>query len=149
MKQDYEMLKLSNQLCFPLYVASRQVINAYTPLFKGTGLTYTQYIVLMALWEEDNVTVSELCRRLYLNNGTLTPLLKKMEKDGRITRERSGDDERVVRVRLTKEGLALREKAALFPREMISCLKLPGEKLLELKNMLYELLDSMSNEKPL
>ena len=106
-----EMLKLENQLCFPLYAASRQVVSLYTPYLKELGLTYTQYIVFLVLWEKDGIPVGELGKKLYLDNGTLTPLLKKLEGGGYVTRSRQKDDERVVIVSLTKEGRALKEKA--------------------------------------
>ena len=93
---DTEAPKLEYQLCFPLYAAARKVVNAYTPFFKPLGITYTQYIVLLVLWEQKAVTVGELCRRLYLDNGTLTPLLKKLEEKGFLTRTRKTEDERVV-----------------------------------------------------
>ena len=94
-----EALKLDNQLCFPLYAASRKIINAYTPYLKPLGITYTQYITFMVLWEKDSIPVRELCTRLHLDNGTLTPLLKKMEEQGFITRHRDSGDERKVRIR--------------------------------------------------
>ena len=99
-----EALKLENQLCFPLYACARRVIGRYTPYLKPLNLTYTQYIVLLVLWEEKEATVRELCRKLYLDSGTLTPLLKKMESQGYVIRRRNADDERVVTVRLTDAG---------------------------------------------
>ena len=104
-----EALKLENQLCFPLYAAARQVVSLYTPYLRTLGITYTQYIVFLVLWERDGIPVGELGRRLYLDNGTLTPLLKKMEKEGYITRTRESSDERVVTIRLTDKGLVLSE----------------------------------------
>lgn len=141
MDSKYEKLKLENQLCFPLYAAARQVVNLYTPVFKPLGITYTQYIVFMVLWEEDNITVGELCKRLYLNNGTLTPLLKKMEKEGYIVRERSNADERVVIIRLTAEGKEMREKALDIPDKVGGCIPIKKEKAQRLYELLYEVLE--------
>ncbi|MBR3264366.1 MAG: MarR family transcriptional regulator, partial [Erysipelotrichaceae bacterium] len=104
---DYEKMRLVNQLCFPLYAASRNVINLYTPHLKPLGLTYTQYIVFLVLWEQDGLTVSEIGERLMLDNGTLSPLLKKMEAEGYIERKRSRNDERIVEVTLTQKGRQL------------------------------------------
>ena len=109
MDYDYhEAMKLGNQLCFPLYAASRNVISPYTPYLKPLGLTYTQYITLLALWEKDGITVGELCGKLMLDNGTLSPLLKKMQQEGLVERTRSEEDERVVVITLTEEGRALK-----------------------------------------
>ena len=105
-----EALKLKNQLCFPLYAAARRLTSAYTPYLKPLGLTYTQYIVFMVLWEKDGLTVGEIGEQLRLDNGTLTPLLKKMETAGYIRRTRSKKDERVVEISLTEEGRAMKEK---------------------------------------
>ena len=109
-------LQLDSQLCFPLYAASRKVVNHYTPFLKPFGITYTQYIVLLALWEVKTSTVGELCDRLYLDNGTVTPLLKKMEEEGLVTRTRSKKDERVVTVDVTENGRI----SAMFPSRSAS-----------------------------
>jgi len=101
-ESDYDALKLENQLCFPLYACSRSIVNLYTPFLKPLGLTYTQYIVFLVLWEQDGITVGELGAKLHLDNGTITPLLKKMQDKGYVTRERSKSDERVVIVRFQK-----------------------------------------------
>ncbi|MDD6221672.1 MAG: MarR family transcriptional regulator, partial [Lachnospiraceae bacterium] len=101
-----EALKLKNQLCFPLYAASRKIVGAYTPYLKPLGITYTQYITFMVLWEQDDVPVGEICAKLRLDNGTVTPLLKKMEDEGFITRVRDASDERRVKIRLTDAGRA-------------------------------------------
>ncbi len=114
-----ELLKLDNQLCFALYVTSREIIKQYKPLLDPLGLTYTAYIALLALWEKDEVTVKELGQRLYLDSGTLTPLLKKLESKGLVTRERSPLDERNVYITLTKEGHDLKEKAVHVPKSLI------------------------------
>ena len=99
----YEQLKLENQLCFPMYAAARKITSEYTPYLKPLGLTYTQYLVFMVLWENDHLSVGEICEKLYLDSGTLTPLLKKMETRGWIRRKRSSTDERVERIDLTDE----------------------------------------------
>ena len=146
MDYDYrEAMKLSNQLCFPLYAAARSVVNLYTPYLRPLGLTYTQYIVFLALWERDGVSVGDLCARLMLDNGTLSPLLKKMQEAGYVERSRSAGDDRVVVVTLTEKGRALQEKAKDVPREVGSCVALPPEKAGALYALLYELLGNMNN----
>ncbi len=135
-----EALRLGNQLCFPLYAASRRIISAYTPFLKPLGLTYTQYIVFLVLWEKDGVTVGEIGERLHLDNGTLTPLLKKMEKAGYVSRERSSKDERVVLITLTKEGKAMKKKAREIPFQVGSCLCIDLKEAKQLKEMLDRLL---------
>lgn len=138
--ENYEQLKLENQICFPLYACARQVVNSYTPLLKPLGLTYTQYIVLMVLWESDCVTVGEIGRRLYLDNGTLTPLLKKLEKQGLIERRRCSEDERVVKISLTDDGWQMREAAKDIPAQMGSCSVLDEQDAKTLYMLLYKLL---------
>ena len=140
--QDSDSLLLENQLCFPLYACARKVVGMYTPFFKPYGLTYTQYIVLLVLWEHDRLPVGELCRRLYLDNGTLTPLLKRMEEHGLLTRARSVQDERVVTVSLTEEGRSLKNAASHFPEKVGSCVPLSGEEARTLYELLYKILGS-------
>lgn len=135
-----EMLRLDNQLCFPLYAASRQVVSLYTPFLKELGLTYTQYIVFLVLWERDGIPVGDLGRRLYLDNGTLTPLLKKLEAAGHISRTRDKADERVVVVTLTDEGRALKERAKDIPLKVGSCIRMEESEAASLYTMLYHLL---------
>lgn len=138
---DYkETMKLDNQLCFPLYAAARSVTSLYTPLLKPLGLTYTQYIVFLVLWEKDEIPVGEICERLMLDNGTVSPLLKKMEKAGYITRSRSAEDDRVVVITLTEEGRKLQEDAKDIPEKVGKCIDLPLEKAQKLYELLYELL---------
>ena len=108
-------MKLGSQLCFPLYAAARKIVNLYTPHLKPLGITYTQYIMFLVLWEEEEITVGELCKRLMLDTGTVTPMLKNTEKQGLIKKTRSKEDERVVLVTLTEEGRALYEKAESGP----------------------------------
>ena len=136
-----EAMKLANQLCFPLYAAARCVTGLYTPWLKPLGLTYTQYIVFLVLWEKDGVSVTEIGERLMLDNGTLSPLLKKMEQAGYIERRRSREDDRVVEITLTEAGRALQEKAAEVPGHVAGCIDLPPEKARLLYALLYELLE--------
>jgi DNA-binding MarR family transcriptional regulator len=136
-----EALKLENQLCFPLYAASRKIVSAYTPYLKPLGITYTQYITFMVLWEEDGLFVGDICARLHLDNGTLTPLLKKMEKQGFVVRRRDETDERKVRVFLTDEGRAMKERVHDIPRKVGSCVDLDTEEARTLYRLLYKLLD--------
>jgi DNA-binding MarR family transcriptional regulator len=115
-----EILKLDNQFCFAVYACAREITKLYHPLLKELGLTYTQYVTLLALWEKDRVTVKELGERLYLDSGTLTPLLKKLETAGYVTRSRDPDDERNVRIALTEEGRALKRKACSIPERLFA-----------------------------
>ena len=140
----YPQLLLDSQLCFPLYACARKVIGAYTPLLKPLGLTYTQYIVMLELWEKEKEKVGDLCRRLYLDCGTMTPMLKKMEESGWITRCRCREDERVVYVTLTEKGKALREEVKDIPAKLGSCISIPREDALQLYRLLYKLLDAMN-----
>ena len=147
MEYDYrEAMKLANQLCFPLYAAARHVTGLYTPVLKPLGLTYTQYIVFLVLWEKDGLPVGELGGKLLLDNGTLSPLLKKMEQAGYVRRERSREDERVVVITLTEAGRALREKAKDVPAKVAGCIDLPPEKAQTLYGLLYELLENQKNK---
>ena len=147
MEYDYhEAMKLANQLCFPLYAAARNVTGLYTPGLKPLGLTYTQYIVLLVLWEKDGISVSEIGGKLMLDNGTLSPLLKKLEQAGYLTRQRSGEDERVVVITLTEAGKALQERAKDIPLKAAGCIDLPPEKARTLYALLYELLDNRKNK---
>ena len=116
---DFNPLALDNQLCFGLYVCSKEIIRLYAPILEPLGLTYTSYITLLSLWEKDNVTVKELGARLFLDSGTLTPLLKKMEGQGLVTRTRSTKDERTVYVKLTADGKNLRKKCLEVPKQMM------------------------------
>ena len=142
----HEAMKLSNQLCFPLYAAARQVTNLYTPYLKPLGLTYTQYIVFLVLWEKDNTSVGELCDRLMLDNGTITPLLKRMQQAGYIERHRSEKDDRVVMISLTDAGRELQMRAKDIPLQVAGCVHLPPEKAQTLYTLLYELLNNQKNE---
>ena len=139
----YPQLLLDSQLCFPLYACARKVIGAYTPLLKPLGLTYTQYIVMLELWEKEKEKVGELCRRLYLDCGTITPMLKKMEESGWLTRCRCKVDERVVYVALTEKGRALREEVKDIPEQVGKCVSLRQEEAFELYRLLHKLLDGI------
>ena len=135
-----EALKLENQLCFPLYAAARKIVGEYTPHLKPLGLTYTQYILFLVLWERDHLLVSEICERLMLNSGTVTPLLKRLEVQGYLRRERSEDDERCVYVVLTDKGYSLKDSVRDIPLKVGSCVGLtPGEAALLYKT-LYKIL---------
>ena len=146
MDKDREAMKLANQLCFPLYAAARNVTGLYTPWLKPLGLTYTQYIVFLVLWEQDGLSVTDIGERLMLDNGTLSPLLKKMEQAGYVERRRSRRDDRVVEITLTEAGRALQEKAKDVPAHVASCIDLPPEKARTLYLLLYELLDSQKTK---
>lgn len=134
------MLRLENQLCFPLYAASRQLIKRYRPHLEALDLTYTQYLTMLVLWETRRVSVKALGQRLYLDSGTLTPLLKQLERKGYLCRFRSREDERVLLVELTEAGQALRERALPIPELVGHCLPLEPEEASDLYRLLYRLL---------
>ena len=140
--KEREAMRLANQLCFPLYAAARNVTGLYTPWLRPLGLTYTQYIALLVLWEKDGISVSEIGEKLMLDNGTLSPLLKKLEQAGYLTRQRNREDERIVVVSLTETGRKLQECAKDVPFRVAECFALPPEKARALYALLYELLDS-------
>ena len=147
MTYDYrEAMKLENQLCFPLYAAARNVTNLYTPLLHPLGLTYTQYLVFLVLWEQDGITVGEIGERLMLDNGTLSPLLKKLQQAGYIERHRKEEDERVVVITLTDKGRALQLQAKEVPLKAAGCVDLPPEKARALYTLLYEVLNSQKEK---
>lgn len=142
MAQKYEQLLLKNQLCFPLYACSRKIVGSYTPYLKPLGLTYTQYVVMMVLWEQETVNVGQLGDILRLDAGTLTPLLKKLEAAGYVTRERSKEDERITIISITKKGDALKEKCKDIPLKMAKKGSPLNEKdIKELYRLLYLFLD--------
>jgi DNA-binding MarR family transcriptional regulator len=134
-----DLLKLENQLCFPLYAASRLITQAYRPHLEALGLTYVQYLVLLVLWEKNSQTVSELGSRLLLDSGTLTPVLKRLEKLGTISRERSSTDERRVECTLTKAGKRLRARAKAIPLAMLEDIGLTLEEAVKLKTDVCDL----------
>lgn len=136
----YDSLKLENQLCFPLYAASREIIKQYKPFLDEIDLTYTQYIVMMLLWEKKSMNVKEMGEFLYLDSGTLTPLLKKLEAKGFLTRARSKEDERNLIVTVTETGEQLKEQALSVPAQMAQCTKLEPEEAVVLYRILYKML---------
>ncbi len=140
-----ELLKLENQLCFPLYACSKEVVRRYTPFLDELGLTYTQYLVMMALWEYGPMSVSKLGERLYLDSGTLTPLLKKLEVRGLLTRQRSSADGRRVDVALTDAGQAMKEEARKVPLAMGQCLDIEPGDAAELVRILRKVLLAMND----
>lgn len=139
-KDKYESLKLENQICFPLYACAKEVVRKYKPYLDQIGLTYTQYIAMMVLWEYKEMNVKELGQYLYLDSGTLTPLLKKLEEKEYITRSRSKEDERNLIVSITDKGEDLKEKALFIPEEMSSCVALSKEEAKTLYETLNKLL---------
>ncbi|MCR4673250.1 MAG: MarR family transcriptional regulator [Lachnospiraceae bacterium] len=140
----YSCLKIENQLCFPLYACAKEVVRKYKPFLDRIDLTYTQYITMMVLWERNTVNVSELGECLYLDSGTLTPLLKKLETKGLVRRERSREDERVMVITLTEKGLALRDEAVDIPAQMGGCMNLDPEDAAQLYRILYKILKTPS-----
>lgn len=143
MDRKYEVLKLENQLCFPLYACSKEIVKLYKPYLDKLNLTYTQYITMMVLWAEKEINVKELGEKVYLDSGTLTPLLKKLEAKGYVTRERSKKDERNLIVRITDNGEALKEQAVEIPEQVGKCINVTPEKALQLYNTLYEILNGI------
>ena len=137
------MLKLENQLCFPLSACAKEVVRRYTPLLAPLGLTYTQYIAMMVMWEHKSLTVKRLGELLYLDSGTLTPMLKKMECAGWVSRQRSATDERVVVVSITECGEALRERVAEVPARMAQCVGLEADDAKQLYQLLHKLLKTV------
>lgn len=140
MEKNYDALRLDHQLCFPLYACSREVIKLYNPYLSKLDLTYTQYIALMVLWEKQEINVKSLGEELYLDSGTLSSVLKKLEAKGLLSRQRSKVDERNLIVRITEDGMAMRDRAAQIPEEMIKCMELEPEEAAELYRILYKLL---------
>ncbi len=141
MSNEYESLRIENQLCFPLYACAKELVTKYSPLLEKIDLTYTQYITMMILWENKEIKVKDLGEKLFLDSGTLTPLLKKLEAKGYVERIRDKSDERNVTIKITKEGEKLQDKALTVPEEIKKCIYLsPVE-----ANVLYELLNKLLN----
>lgn len=138
---NYDALKLENQLCFPLYACSKEVIKKYKPHLDKIGLTYTQYITMMVLWAEKSITIKDLGKRLYLDSGTLTPMLKNMESAGFIIRKRDRNDERVMNIILTEKGENLKEKAMDIPMKVGQCINLSQKEVVILYGLLYKILN--------
>ncbi|MFD2615360.1 MarR family winged helix-turn-helix transcriptional regulator [Paenibacillus gansuensis] len=138
-----DILKLENQLCFAVYACSREIIKLYRPILDELGLTYTQYVTMLALWEKDGVSVKELGGKLYLDSGTLTPLLKKMESMGLVTREREKSDERSVVITLTEKGANLKEKAFDVPAKLLCSAGFDAEEAAEVQMKVTKLLEQV------
>lgn len=140
---EYDALKLENQLCFPLYACSKEIVKKYKPFLDKLDLTYTQYIAMMVLWDKKEITVKELGECLYLDSGTLTPLLKKLESKGYVKRYRSKDDERNLLISITDKGEGLKEQAKDVPAQMSSCVNLQPAEAVQLYELLYKILRSL------
>ncbi len=145
--KNMDLLLLDNQLCFALYVASKELIKKYKTLLKEFDLTYTCYIAMLALWEKDNIKVKELGERLYLDSGTLTPLLKKLEKQDYIVRERSSEDERIVYIKLSERGISMKEHALKVPEELVCNLNMELEDIASLREDIQKFINTMQKEK--
>lgn len=137
---DYPQLRLDNQLCFPLYACSKELVRHYAPLLEPYKLTYTHYIAMMVIWQKREITVSDLGKILYLDSGTLTPVLKKLEANGYVRRTRKADDERCVVVSPTEEGWKLQESLAQVPASVGSCVRLTSEEAVTLYGLLHKML---------
>ncbi|MFD0676848.1 MULTISPECIES: MarR family winged helix-turn-helix transcriptional regulator [unclassified Paenibacillus] len=138
-----ELLKLENQLCFSIYACSREITSLYRPLLNELGITYPQYLALMVLWEKQTCTIKELGELLYLDSGTLTPMLKRMEDSGLVTRQRSKSDERVVFIELTEAGHKLKEKAICIPETCIPHFNLSNEQYKQLLQQMNQLIQNL------
>ncbi len=143
---NYDRLKIENQLCFPLYACAREIVRLYKPFLDEIGLTYTQYIAMMVLWDRKKVTVKQLGEILYLDSGTLTPLLKKMEAGGLLSRNRDKEDERSVIVELTEKGDLLKEQAVSIPEKITLCVPVNQEEGRQLYHLLYKILGNTGKD---
>lgn len=146
MDKNYDALKLNNQLCFPLYAVSKEIVRRYKPFLDEIDLTYTQYITMMVLWENKQMSVKELGEKLYLDSGTLTPLLKRLEQKGLLTRQRDSRDERILMVNITKTGEKLKEQAVEVPQKMMGCVSLEAEDAKNLYRILHQMMDGFHQE---
>ena len=146
MEKDNDSLKLKNQLCFPIYLCSKEIIRKYTPWLEKIDLTYTQYIVMMYFWEKEKSNVKEVGKTLLLDSSTLTPLLKKLENKGFITRVRSTIDERNLEIQITKKGRELKDKAKLIPEKMGKCIALSEEEATTLYSLMYKVLMNVERD---
>ncbi|MBP3800668.1 MAG: MarR family transcriptional regulator [Clostridia bacterium] len=142
MKESYDKLKLENQLCFPLYACSREIVKRYKPFLDSLDLTYTQYIVMLVMWEEKTINVKSLGEKLFLDSGTLTPLLKKLENKGYISRNRNPEDERNLIISIEPKGIKLKEKAKSIPEKIGKCVNLTPEESMLLYKILYKILNT-------
>lgn len=143
MEDEFDSLKLGNQLCFPLYACAKEIVRQYTPLLETVGLTYTQYITMMVLWEHGSMRSKQIGELLYLDSGTLTPVLKRLEEKGWVTRCRAKDDERNLWVCVTEEGYALRLRVKDIPEQVSTQVMLDQDEAVELHRLLYRLLDKL------
>ncbi len=141
----YDSLKLGNQLCFPLYAAAKEITRKYKPYLDKLNLTYTQYICMMVMWEHQSLNVKQLGEYLYLDSGTLTPLLKKLEEKGYIERKKKDSDERNLIITVTDKGLDLRDQALSVPQSMGSCISISSEEAELLYKVLYKILNNLNN----
>ncbi|MEC1262425.1 MarR family transcriptional regulator [Bacillus swezeyi] len=146
MANEFEHMKLERQLCFLLYASSREMTKLYKPLLDELNITYPQYLALLLLWEHGELSVKKMGKLLYLDSGTLTPMLKRMEQGGLLTRERSPEDERSVVVKLSASGKSLQQKASRIPADMLKQTDLTDEELKDLKHSLHSLLASLTKE---
>lgn len=144
--QSTPQLLLNEQLCFPIYAASRLITRAYQPWLEKVGLTYPQYLVMMVLWESQPITVSAIGAKLLLNSNTLTPLLKKLQQKELIIKERSATDEREVKISLTEKGESLRKQAACIPLELVNSIEMEPEELMQMRALMWKLVDVLSTE---
>ena len=145
-EDQYACLKLENQVCFPLYACAKEIVRRYRPMLDELDITYTQYIAMMVLWEQGSSSVNSLGDRLFLDSGTLSPMLKNLEAKGYVTRNRSKEDERTLIVSVTPKGMELRDKALSVPRKIATCVNLSPEKGKLLYDLLYEILGQLSTE---
>lgn len=145
MGNKYDALKLKNQLCFPLYACSKEIVKAYKPYLDEIDLTYTQYITMMVMWEHKELRVKDVGKYLYLDSGTLTPLLKRLEEKGYIKRQRSPEDERDLIVTITKSGEDLKKKAVKIPEKLGACVDIDAEKAQALYSILYEIIGKLND----
>ena len=142
----YEALRLKNQLCFPLYLCSKELVRRYQPLLEGINLTYTQYVVMMYFWEMDSASAKDLSRAVLLDPSTLTPVLKKLEQKGYLSRQRDPQDERSLVVALTEEGAALRDRALSIPERIGGCVGLTREEAVQLGGLIWKVLTNIEKE---
>lgn len=145
MPDKYDSLKLENQLCFPLYVCAKEIVKAYKPYLDELDLTYTQYITMMAMWEHKELRVKDVGKCLFLDSSTLTPLLKRLEEKGYVTRRRSAEDERDLIVTITEAGEALKEQAVTVPKRLGACVALDPQKAQTLYTLLYEVIKKLTD----
>ena len=151
-KNPDDHLKLDNQICFPFYVVSRLIIQQYQPLLSKLEITYPQYLVLLSLWEKNDVTVSDLCRELYLASNTITPILKRLEQRGLIYRNRSIEDERKVIVSLTEKGMDLKQNAICIPQQILTNFQIDDDNTTQLellKSTLQSIIEHLDNQQPM